>query len=309
MAANNMIKTEAYAATTQTMAAAKRYAEDLAQTDDFMGSIIKAQALQELRNAIGPEVLAVIRSMEDTPLGFKTDRRDSEKKYSNDVVRDCAIQGMLDGLGFAGDLWNIIGGNYYITKSGWRKRLSAIGCTQVVVYVEPPLPSEIGEQPGEKSIKFTAPLGARASCNHNGKQYAVSMTATAESDTRRIVSATGKDFASAMTNMSGKVEATILRKLYYMCCDLPWVDEPEPEGVTEPVAAPIMIERIPDSTQEQREMYDKCIAELQAADNVKALAETWKAINELQKNGGITQGQLATLTTAKDARKKILSAG
>lgn len=305
MAANSMLKREAYAATTQTMEAAKHYAAELSQTDDFMGSIIKAQALQELRAAIGPEVLAVIRSMEDTPLGFKTDRAGSEKKYSNEVVRDCAIQGMLDGLGFAGDLWNIIGGNYYITKSGWRKRLASIGCTQVLVHVEPPLPSEIGEQAGEKSSKFTAPLGARASCEHNGKTYSVSMTATADSDTRRIVSATGRDFASAMANMSGKVEATILRKLYFMCCDLPYVDEPEP--TPEVMPEPILIERAPESTPEQRDLYQRCLTELQAADTLEALAETWKAINELQKNGGITQAQLGTLTTAKDARKKLLS--
>lgn len=302
MAVNSLLKQEAYAATAQTMVAAKQYAEDLAKTDDFMGSIIKAQALQELRIATGPEVLAVIRSMEDTPLGFKTDRAGAEKKYSNEVVRDCAIQGMLDGLGFTGDLWNIIGGNYYITKNGWRKRLSTIGCTQVVAHVEPPLPSEISEQPGEKHIKFTAPLGARASCQHNGKTYSVTMTATAESDTRRIVSATGRDFASAMANMAGKAEATILRKLYYLCCDLPWTDEPEPVADPEP----ILIERVPDSTPEQRDLYQKCIQGIQDAKTLEALASMWEAINELQKNGGITQGQLATLTTAKDARKKLL---
>ena len=302
---NNMLKEQAYAAASQTMMTARRYAQDLAQTDDFLGSIIKAQALQELRNGTGPEVLAVIRSMEDTPLGFRTDRADSDKKYSNEVVRDCAIQGMLDGLGFTGDLWNIIGGNYYITKGGWRKRLSVLGCTQVVAHVEPPLPSEISEQSGERSIKFTAPLGARASCEQNGKQYSVSMTATADSDTRRIVSATGRDFASAMANMSGKVEATILRKLYYMCCDLPYVDEPEP--MPEPVPEPIVIERTPDSTPEQRDMYQRCLTDLQAAKALDQLADTWAAINELQKNGGITQGQLATLTLAKDARKKLLA--
>lgn len=303
MAVNAILKREAYAATSQTMEMAKQYAADLAKTDDFMGSIIKAQALQELRNAAGPEVLAVIRSMEDTPLGFKTDRAGAEKKYSNEVVRDCAIQGMLDGLGFTGDLWNIIGGSYYITKNGWRKRLSVVGCTQVLVHVEPPLPNEISEQPVDKFIKFTAPLGARASCQLNGKTYSVVMTATAESDTRRIVSATGRDFASAMANMAGKAEATALRKLYFLCCDLPWTDEAEP--ISEP--EPILIERAPDSTPEQRDLYQKCIAELQAAETLEALAETWKAINELQKNGGITQAQLGTLTTAKDARKKLLS--
>lgn len=298
-----IIKAEAFAATTKVMGVAKQYAGELARVDDFMRPLVVAQALHELRGAIGPDVLAVVRSMENTPLGFRTDRPPGGKQmpYPDEVLRDCVIYGMLDGLGFSHNQWNIIGGNYYVTKNGWRKKLQDAGCTGIVVQVEAPLPSEISESGGgERSSKFTAPMAAHASCTHNGKAYSVSMAATPERDTRRIVSAYGRDVGEAIGQMSGKAEATILRKLYYLCCDIPEVDEPEvmPE--------PILIERVPDSTPEQRDLYQRCIAELQAAETLDALAETWKAINELQKNGGITQGQLGTLTTAKDARKKLL---
>jgi len=298
-----MIKAEAFAATTKVMNVAKQYAGELTKVDDFMRPLVVAQALHELRGAIGPDVLAVVRSMENTPLGFRTDRPPGGKQmpYPDEVLRDCVIQGMLDGLGFSHNQWNIIGGQYYVTKNGWRKKLSDAGCTGIVVQVEAPLPSEISEAGGgDRASKFTAPIAAHASCTHNGKTYSVSMSATPERDTRRIVSAYGRDVGEAIGQMSGKAEATILRKLYYLCCDIPEIDEPEvmPE--------PILIERVPDSTPEQRDLYQRCIAELQAAETLDALAETWKAINELQKNGGITQGQLGTLTTAKDARKKLL---
>lgn len=302
--ANSVIKAEAFTATTKVMTAAKKYAEELATTDGFMRPLVVAQALHELRGAIGPDVLAVVRSMENTPLGFRTDRPPGGKAmpYPDEVLRDCVIQGMLDGLGFSHNQWNIIGGNYYVTKNGWRKKLQDAGCSQIVAQVEAPLPSEISEQGGgERSSKFTAPMAAHASCTHKGQTYSVSMAATPERDTRRIVSAYGRDVGEAIGQMSGKAEATILRKLYHLCCDIPETDEPEP------IPEPIVIERAPESTPEQRDLYQRCLAELQAAKTFDALAETWASINELQKNGGITQAQLATLTTAKDARKKLLS--
>ena len=304
MAANSVIKTEAFAATTKVMGVARQYSGELQKCDDFMRPLVVAQALHELRGAIGPDVLAVVRSMENTPLGFRTDRAPGGKAmpYPDEVLRDCVIQGMLDGLGFSHNQWNIIGGNYYITKNGWRKKLQDAGCSQIVAQVEAPLPSEISEQGGgERSSKFTAPMAAHASCTHKGQAYSVSMAATPERDTRRIVSAYGRDVGEAIGQMSGKAEATILRKLYYLCCDIPETDEPEP------IPEPIVIERAPESTPEQRDLYQRCLTELQAAGTLDTLAETWKAINELQKNGGITQGQLGTLTTAKDARKKLLS--
>lgn len=304
MAANSVIKAEAFTATTKVMTAAKKYAAELATTDDFMRPLVVAQALHELRGAIGPDVLAVVRSMENTPLGFRTDRPPGGKAmpYPDEVLRDCVIQGMLDGLGFSHNQWNIIGGNYYVTKNGWRKKLQDAGCSQIVAQVEAPLPSEISEQGGgERSSKFTAPMAAHASCTHKGQTYSVSMAATPERDTRRIVSAYGRDVGEAIGQMSGKAEATILRKLYHLCCDIPETDEPEP------IPEPIVIERAPESTPEQRDLYQRCLTELQAAKTLDALAETWASINELQKNGGITQAQLSTLTTAKDARKKLLS--
>lgn len=304
MAANSVIKAEAFTATTKVMTAAKKYAAELATTDDFMRPLVVAQALHELRGAIGPDVLAVVRSMENTPLGFRTDRPPGGKAmpYPDEVLRDCVIQGMLDGLGFSHNQWNIIGGNYYVTKNGWRKKLQDAGCSQIVAQVEAPLPSEISEQGGgERSSKFTAPMAAHASCTHKGQTYSVSMAATPERDTRRIVSAYGRDVGEAIGQMSGKAEATILRKLYHLCCDIPEVDEPEP------IPEPIVIERGPESTPEQRDLYQRCLTELQAAKTLDALAETWASINELQKNGGITQAQLGTLTIAKDARKKLLS--
>ena len=304
MADNKLIKAEAFAATGKAMTSARQYASELVATDNFMRPLVTAQAQNALREAIGPEVLAVVRSMENTPLGFRTDRPPGGKAmpYPDDVLRDCVIQGMLDGLGFSHNQWNIIGGNYYVTKNGWRKKLQDVGCSQIVVQVDAPLPSEISEQGGgDRSSKFTAPMAAHASCVHNGKPYSVSMAATPERDTRRIVSAYGRDVGEAIGQMSGKAEATILRKLYHLCCDIPELDEPEP------VPEPIVIERTPDSTPEQRDMYQRCLTDLQAAKALDQLADTWAAINELQKNGGITQGQLATLTLAKDARKKLLA--
>ena len=88
MAKSDLIKAEAYAAMTRTMNLGREFASQLAQTDDFLRPVVVAQALNELRKAIDADSLAILRSMENTPLGFRTDRQDG---YAEHVLRDLSL--------------------------------------------------------------------------------------------------------------------------------------------------------------------------------------------------------------------------
>lgn len=82
-------------------------------------TLIKGRLVTELRAALTKEVLADILSLQNTMLGFQTDK--PEGGYSLEVVRDCLIDGLMSGVLPIGNEFNIIAGRPYITVNGWRR--------------------------------------------------------------------------------------------------------------------------------------------------------------------------------------------
>lgn len=81
-----------------------------------------AKAVNEIRSALKrPEVINILMSLQNSSLGFRTD-----ETYSSDVVAECAMDAMLNGLELVGNEWNIIAGRMYITKEGMHKKLKSI---------------------------------------------------------------------------------------------------------------------------------------------------------------------------------------
>ena len=88
-----------------------------------------AAAIEDLRLQLNrPEIRQRIVALQDTPLGFRTDKdpRMKNKKtgeynqpYGWEVVRDCAIEGTLRGLQLVGNQINIISFRCYVTKEGF----------------------------------------------------------------------------------------------------------------------------------------------------------------------------------------------
>jgi hypothetical protein len=75
-----------------------------------------SSAMQELRDALPRSVVrGLLQKLAGSPLGFQMDR----DSYSDDVVRDCAIQAIAHGLPLVGNRWNIIGGRLYVRKEGF----------------------------------------------------------------------------------------------------------------------------------------------------------------------------------------------
>lgn len=87
-----------------------------------------AAGMQEMRALFDrPEVKERIVALQDTPIGFRTDRDPSAKgrngqpnvAYGYNVVRDCAIEAVMRGLQLVGNQFNIISSRQYTTKEGF----------------------------------------------------------------------------------------------------------------------------------------------------------------------------------------------
>lgn len=100
------------------------YREQIAVTQDPMvKSLIVAAASGALREMLN-DLWPLIEQLRGKPFGFVTDRDKPDKNgqqkppYGRDVCLDCGVVALLKGAQFAGNQFNIIAGDCYITQAG-----------------------------------------------------------------------------------------------------------------------------------------------------------------------------------------------
>lgn len=94
------------------------------QTSQFKRTFMVAEAVNELRAILTPKVMEFFMKLQNTSIGFKTDR--PKDGYPLDVVRDCVIDATMNGVYCVGNEMNIISGQCYITKNGFGHKLREI---------------------------------------------------------------------------------------------------------------------------------------------------------------------------------------
>ncbi len=102
----------------------------LAERDDKLASVgselskalTVARTIQAIRASITPEMLKDVVALQGTRLGFRTDR-DDKGGYSDEIVRDCAIEALMNGVHLVGNEMNIIASNFYATKEAFSRKL------------------------------------------------------------------------------------------------------------------------------------------------------------------------------------------
>lgn len=82
-----------------------------------------SSAVKQLKEALTPAYMAPIMLLQNNRLGFKTDRSDG---YALDVVKNCLIEAVMMGVQPVGNQFNIIAGNCYITKEGFKYLLDGL---------------------------------------------------------------------------------------------------------------------------------------------------------------------------------------
>lgn len=98
---------------------AKAIAEAEDQGNDVLRLLIVAKSMQRLRVLLTDELMEDVMQLQNTPLGFDTDKR--ETGYPVKVVRDVAITALLQGFRLVGNEINIIAGRMYPAKAGKRR--------------------------------------------------------------------------------------------------------------------------------------------------------------------------------------------
>ena len=105
----------------------KRASSELLETagDPILAAVVTAQAMQQLREALTSDLMRDFLLLANTPLGFRTDRGSgaagNKDPYSDALIKDVLIQAMLRGVRPIGNEFNIIAGQCYITKDGFRR--------------------------------------------------------------------------------------------------------------------------------------------------------------------------------------------
>lgn len=80
-----------------------------------------ASAIDGIRDILNKsDLMKPVMALQNTKLGFKTDRRDG---YDLRTVTDCAIEALMNGLQLTGNHFNIISGGMYMTQEGTAHKL------------------------------------------------------------------------------------------------------------------------------------------------------------------------------------------
>ena len=125
--------------------------QTLENSGGFERALIVANGVNQLRAAITPEMVKKIMPLMNTQLGFLTDKdpkkpnKDGSKPvpYSEEVVKECFIVATLQGLAPVNNEFNILFGQCYATKNGYRsklKKLPGMSDLQIVNAIAKPVP-------------------------------------------------------------------------------------------------------------------------------------------------------------------------
>ena len=104
----------------------------ISMEDAFSKALLTAEAIQRFKEALSPAVMAPVMKLQNSPLGFRTD-----KSYSEEVVKENLICALINGLMPCGNHFNIIAGRMYITKEGFTFLLRKAGVPYSIDYSVP----------------------------------------------------------------------------------------------------------------------------------------------------------------------------
>lgn len=214
-----------------------------------------ARGMQTIRNHLVGPLMHDIMALANTPLGFLTDRKPGQtdkngkelKPYSEAVIRDCVIEGMLRGASIIGNEMNVLVSRCYLTKSYFER--------------------SVREWPGLTDLAVTHGVPTRtSSANHvlvpmratwklNGVPQELRCDHSSDGDSRIPVVENAGMGADAVL---GKAQRKFFARLFARLTGSDWVteeaevDEPTIEVVSvEKLEAPSESEKEPDATPAQ----------------------------------------------------------
>jgi hypothetical protein len=114
----------------------------IAQAVGMEKAMLTASIVKTLRDMITPRILEHILPLMNSPNGFKTDK--PGEGYPPDVVKECLVTSLVNGMYPVNNEWNIIAGQFYGALNGWKRLFEEIpGITDISVV--PGMPQQEGE--------------------------------------------------------------------------------------------------------------------------------------------------------------------
>jgi hypothetical protein len=201
-----------------------------------------ASGVAKMRELITGEILNTLVSLQDTRLGYLTDRAPGNKSglkpYSPEVVRDCAIEAMIRGAYWVDNEFNIIASGCYLTLNYYRRLVRGLVGGLEIDFGDY---QERHVKRGDATIT-EAMVSVRASWTYRGHAMEVACEKTEVDDGRipvRVNSAMGTDA------IFGKAERKLLAKIHRKVTGSTWLED-QPDGDTIDVQ-PGPVERLPDN--------------------------------------------------------------
>ena len=301
------------------------------------------EAMRELERGLGiatlkenmpAEVVIALRALQNTAIGFKTDKQ--RDGYADNVLVSCACMALGDGLSLTGNQWNIISGQYFVAKDGWRAKLKKLGAVRISVEAGMPEEEEAGPQNQNGACRFSAKFSGRASCAIGQHTYQIESRKGEWLDTRLLLSSYTRELSDAADQMRGKAEARLLKKLYYFASGEAYVPDGEELAVVE-VVEPVRITETPTQPEPQpqtdlveshrlafeqqaacivrvlqkvpdakRAAIEVCIEAIRKAEDAGRLAEQWPEILGVLDGNGIKPGGISEVEKLYQMRLTIL---
>lgn len=169
----------------------------------ILAALDVAKGIEDLRALFSqPEIQARVVALQDTPLGFRTDRDprivnrktgQPNQPYPYEVVRDAAIEAGLRGLQLVGNQFNIIAGRFYGTKEGFEflmRKLPNVSDFRPIIGIPQSKPGGVL-------------IDCEATWQQNGKPFSIKVT----------IPVKGDDYSSA-DQYIGKATRKLLSRCY-----------------------------------------------------------------------------------------------
>jgi hypothetical protein len=301
---------------------------------EAMRELERGLGIATLKENMSAEVVIALRALQNTAIGFKTDKQ--RDGYADNVLVACACMALGDGLSLTGNQWNIISGQYFVAKDGWRAKLKKLGAVRISVEAGMPEEEEAGPQNQNGACRFSAKFSGRASCAIGQHTYQIESRKGEWLDTRLLLSSYTRELSDAADQMRGKAEARLLKKLYYFASgeayvpdgeELAAVEVVEPARITEAPAPPEpqtqtglaeshrlafenqancisrVLQKVPDA---KRAAIEACIDAIRAADDAGRLAEQWPEILGVLDGNNIKPGGVDEVEKLYQMRLTIL---
>lgn len=190
-------------------------------------AIMTAQARQNIRHLLTPEIMGLFMELQNQQDGFLTDRIDPKNLYGIDTVRNCVMEGFFQGVYPFNNELNIIAGRLMLVKNGWAGKIEREFACQAFYDNEVP----------DKGPGATWKVHVYCWCKRDGKQIEITGRDNTKGRTYLVTA-----YKDAIDSLLGKAQRRALRDLWRLLAGMSYdeeesrpEEEPKPEVKVEPV--------------------------------------------------------------------------